>query len=77
MSEEEKKMFLLKQADMYLSGMSYRQIAKVVGQSYVTVRDNLTVKIRYIALNKYMEVMEKLKKIKKSQLRMHQLENVF
>ena len=35
MSEEEKKMFLLKQADMYLSGMSYRQIAKVVGQSYV------------------------------------------
>ena len=68
MSEEEKKMFLLKQADMYLSGMSYRQIAKVVGQSYVTVRDNLTVKIRYIAPNKYMEVMEKIEENKEKSI---------
>ena len=61
-------MFLLKQADMYLSGMSYRQIAKVVGQSYVTVRDNLTVKIRYIAPNKYMEVMEKIEENKEKSI---------
>lgn len=30
MSEEEKQ-YIINQADMYLSGMSYRQIAKEVG----------------------------------------------
>ena len=60
MSEEERKEFLLKQADMYLSGMSYRQIAKEVGQSYVTVRDNITTKIRYVDANKYSKVLSKI-----------------
>ena len=68
MNDEEKKEFLLKQADMYLSGMSYRQIAKVVGQSYVTVRDNITVKIRYIAPKKYEEVMKKIEENKEKSI---------
>ena len=60
MSEEEKKEFLLKQADMYLSGMSYRQIAKEVGQSYVTVRDNITTKMKSFDSDKYDEVLKKI-----------------
>ncbi len=59
MSEEEKN-FLLKQADMYLSGMSFRQISKEVGQSHVTVRDNITSKIKNIDPNKYDEVIKKI-----------------
>ena len=68
MTEEEKKEFLLNQADMYLSGMSYRQIAKVVGQSYVTVRDNITVKIKNIAPKKYEEVMKKIEENKEKSI---------
>lgn len=60
MGEEEKKQFLLKQADMYLSGMSYRQIAKEVGQSYVTVRDNITTKMKSFDSDKYDEVLKKI-----------------
>ncbi len=68
MTEEEKKEFLLNQADMYLSGMSYRQIAKVVGQSYVTVRNNITVKIKNIAPKKYEEVMKKIEENKEKSI---------
>ena len=59
MSEEEKQ-FIINQADMYLSGMSYRQIAKEVGQSHVTVRTNITERLRKIDLEKYYKVLEKV-----------------
>ena len=59
MSEEEKQ-YIINQADMYLSGMSYRQIAKEVGQSHVTVRTNIIERLRKIDLEKYYKVLEKV-----------------
>ena len=63
MSEEEKQ-YIINQADMYLSGMSYRQIAKEVGQSHVTVRTNIIERLRKINLEKYYKVLEKVEENK-------------
>lgn len=59
MSEEEKS-FILKQANMYLNGMSFREISKEVGISHVTVRNNVTKKIEDISPEIYQKVMEKV-----------------
>ena len=73
MSEEEKQ-FIINQADMYLSGMSYRQIAKEVGQSHVTVRTNITERLRKIDLEKYYKVLEKVEENTEKLLKMRVLE---
>ncbi len=72
--DEEFKNFLINQANMYLDGMSFREIAKEVGQSHVTVRDNITNKIRDVAPDVYRKVQEKIeanseKTIKDSEVR--------
>ena len=59
---EEEKNYIIRQADMYLSGMSYRQIAKIVGQSHVTVRTNITERLKKVAPEKYYEVLENTEK---------------
>ena len=58
--DEELKNFLINQANMYLDGMSFREIAKEVEQSHVTVRDNITNKIKDIAPDVYRKVQEKI-----------------
>ena len=58
--DEEFKNFLINQANMYLDGMSFREIAKEVGQSHVTVRDNITNKIKDVAPDVYWKVQEKI-----------------
>lgn len=59
MSEEEKE-FLLKQANMYLSGMSFREISKEIGISHVSVRTNITKKIKDVEPQIYEMVMNKI-----------------
>ena len=71
---EEEKNYIIRQADMYLRGMSYRQIAKIVGQSHVTVRTNITERLKKVAPEKYYEVLEKIeenteKTVKDSEVR--------
>ena len=46
MSEEEKS-YIINQADLYLSGKSLREIAEIIGKSHITVRNNLTNKLKY------------------------------
>lgn len=49
-----------KQAEMYLSGLSLREIAANTEQSHVTIRRNLTVKLKDIDLKLYKQVMNKM-----------------
>lgn len=58
--KNEKEMALIKQANMYLKGMSFRDIASLVGLSHVTVRDNITNKIKDINPSLYEEVLKKI-----------------
>lgn len=39
---EEEKNYIIRQADMYISGKSLREIAEIIGKSHITVRNNLT-----------------------------------
>ena len=57
---EEEKNYIIRQADMYISGKSLREIAEIIGKSHITVRNNLTKKLRYADAIKYEIVMEKL-----------------
>lgn len=57
---EEEKNYIIRQADMYISGKSLREIAEIIGKSHITVRNNLTKKLRYADAIKYKIVMEKL-----------------
>lgn len=57
--DEETKNILINQANMYLDGKSFREIAQIVGQSHVTVRDNITNKIKDVAPDIYLKVQEK------------------
>ena len=59
MSEEEKS-YIINQADLYLSGKSLREIAEIIGKSHITVRNNLTNKLKYADASKYEKVMEKI-----------------
>ena len=59
MSEEEKS-YIINQADLYLSGKSLREIAEIIGKSHITVRNNLTNKLKYADAIKYEKVMEKI-----------------
>ena len=56
---EEEKNYIIRQADMYISGKSLREIAEIIGKSHITVRNNLTKKLRYADAIKYEIVMEK------------------
>lgn len=58
--DEEFKIFLINQANMYLNGMSFREIAEEVGQSHVTVRDNITNKIKGVAPDVYELVQKQI-----------------
>ncbi len=71
---EEEKNILINQANMYLRGMSFREIAKEVGQSHVTVRDNLTNKLKNMDPSLHSKVQAKVaenseKTIKDSEVR--------
>lgn len=71
---EEEKNILINQANMYLKGMSFREIAKKVGQSHVTVRDNLTNKLKNMDPSLHSKVQAKVaenseKTIKDSEVR--------
>lgn len=57
---EEEKNYIIRQADMYIYGKSLREIAEIIGKSHITVRNNLTKKLRYADAIKYKIVMEKL-----------------
>ena len=48
---EEEKNYIIRQADMYISGKSLREIAEIIGKSHITVRNNLTKKLQEL-LNK-------------------------
>ena len=56
MSEEEKS-YIINQADLYLSGKSLREIAEIIGKSHITVRNNLTNKLKYADAIKYEKVI--------------------
>lgn len=62
---------------MYISGKSLREIAEIIGKSHITVRNNLTKKLRYADAIKYKIVMEKLEYNKENQLKMKKLEQEF
>lgn len=59
MNEDEKK-YLIDQANLYLQGKSLREIATIIGKSHITVRNNLTKKLKEADPRIYLEVMEKL-----------------
>ena len=50
---EEEKNYIIRQADMYISGKSLREIAEIIGKSHITVRNNLTKKLRLATIKKY------------------------
>ncbi len=58
--EDFEKEFILKQADLYLSGLSLREISKSSKQSHVTVRNNLTKRLKEVNIQKYYEVLDKI-----------------
>lgn len=58
--EDFEKEFILKQADLYLSGLSLREISKSSKQSHVTVRNNLTKRLKEVNTQKYYEVLDKI-----------------
>ncbi len=58
--EDFEKEFILKQADLYLSGLSLRDISKSSKQSHVTVRNNLTKRLKEVNIQKYYEVLDKI-----------------
>lgn len=58
--EDYEKEFILKQADLYLSGLSLREISKSSKQSHVTVRNNLTKRLKEVNIQKYYEVLDKI-----------------
>lgn len=60
-SYDDEKELVLRQAQMYLGGgKSLREIAKETGQSHVTVRRNLLVKLKEYNLALALEAEEKL-----------------
>ncbi len=71
---EEEKKILINQANMYLNGMSFREIAREVGQSHVTIRDNITNKLKNMDPSLHSKVQAKVvenseKTIKDSEVR--------
>ena len=58
MDEEEKS--CITQANLYLEGKSLREIAEISGISHISVRYNLTKKLKEIDPAKYELVMEKI-----------------
>lgn len=59
--EELVKGIILRQANMYLDGLSLREIAFVNQTSHVTVHNNITNRLKYIDKNLYNEVMTMIK----------------
>lgn len=51
---------LLNQANLYLQGYSYRDIAKIYGVSHITIRNNLIKRLKEIDLRLYYEVLDKI-----------------
>lgn len=53
---------IIKQAELYLSGMSYREIAEEYKVSHITIRNNLVNRLRNINPSLYDKVMDQVEK---------------
>lgn len=69
-NEEEKiKELVLNEAELYLNGYSLREIAKIYNHSYITVRNNLTNRLKNYNINLWIEVQDMLNENKERNIR--------